>query len=89
VATQWRPNTMASHTPGDRVGSATSSVMARATETRIAPPRAARGSGHASGMTHAAYQGRRTGDTISEIRPAHPMAPTTTTGSSRSGSRAT
>jgi hypothetical protein len=88
VATQWSPNTIASHTSGERVGSATSSVITSATDTRTAPPRAFRGRIHARGRTHAAYHGSSTGETSSEMRLAQPMAPTTTTGSSRSGSRA-
>lgn len=85
MATQCNPNTMASHTPGDRVGSANSSVMARATERRTAPPRAGFGRNQASGRTHAAYHGSSTGDTNTELRLAHPMAPITTTGPRVSG----
>jgi hypothetical protein len=79
---------MASHTPGDRVGSATSSVTARATDRRTAPPRVGFGRSHANGRIHAAYHGSSTGDTNTEMRLAHPMAPITTTGPSVSGRRA-
>lgn len=88
MATQWRPNTIASHSSGDRLGSASNSVMASASETRTAPPRAVRGSSHASGMTQAMYHGSRTGEISIDSRLAQPIAPTTTRGSSRSGSRA-
>jgi hypothetical protein len=87
VATQCRPNTIASHTSGERVGSATSSVIVRATDTRTMPPRAVLGRIHASGITQAAYHGSSTGETSNEMRLAHPIAPTTTTGSERAGSR--
>src|ERR687891_545372 len=84
VATQCSPNTMASHTLGARLGSATSSVIASATEISTAPPRAVRGRIQASGISHARYQGSRTGDTSSEMRLAHAIAPRITTASSRS-----
>ena len=38
------------------------------------PPRADRGNTHARGMTQATYQGRSTGETISEINAAHAIA---------------
>lgn len=79
---------MASHMRGELAGSATSSVMARATARKIAADLGIRGRSQARGIAEAAYQGSSSGDVRRAIKSAHPIPATRSVGVIRRGSLA-